>query len=124
MTKATKIPRGPTDDVSKFAPGFMLHINFSFFNVKSIRELTSTFVAICSATSHPFVFPSIRKHPPLEILKFLVTTLRNQDKEFAFIRVDEYGELARYSDFMKTCHNINIIVQTAGGYASYLNGKI
>ena len=25
---------------------------------------------------------------------------------------------------MKTCHNMNIIVQTTGVYASYINGKI
>ena len=30
LTKANKIPRGPTTDVSKFAPGFMLD-RFSLF---------------------------------------------------------------------------------------------
>ena len=46
LTKATKISRGPTTDVSKFAPGFMLQMDFEFFNVESIRGFTSTFVAI------------------------------------------------------------------------------
>ena len=32
------------------SPGFMLQIDFAFFNVESIRGFTSTFVAICSAT--------------------------------------------------------------------------
>ena len=64
-----------------------------------------------------------RKRPPLDILKFLVTTLRNQDLKVSFIRVDEDGELARSSEFMKTCHSMNIIVQTTGGYAYYLNDK-
>ena len=52
-----------------------------------------------------------------------VNTLINQDKKVAFIRVDEYGALARYSEFMKTCHNMNIKVQTTGGYASSISGK-
>ena len=78
---------------------------------------------ICSATSYPFGFPSRRKLPPLDIIKFLVTTLSNQDNKIAFIRFDEDGELTRSSEFMKTFHNINIIVQTTGGDASYLNGK-
>ena len=39
LTKATEIPRGPTIDVSKFAPGFMLQMDFAFFNVESIRGL-------------------------------------------------------------------------------------
>ena len=101
----------------------MLHMDFSFFNVESICGFTSTFVAIFSATSHPFGFTSRSKRPPLDILKCLVTTLRNQDKKVAFTRVDEDGELSRSYEFMKTCHNTNIIVQNTGGYASYLNGK-
>ena len=46
LNKATKIPRGPTTDVSKFASGFMLQMDFSFFNVESIHGFTSTFVDI------------------------------------------------------------------------------
>ena len=97
MTKVTNIPRGPTTDVSKFSPGFMLQMDFSFFNVESIREFTSTFVAIYSATSYPFGFISRRKRPPIDVLKFIVTTLKNQDKKVTLIRVDEDGSLARYS---------------------------
>ena len=81
-------------------------------------------MAICSATSHPFGSLSRSKRPPLDILKILVTTLRNKDKKVAFIRVDKHGALARSSEFMKKYHNINIIVQTTGGYASSINGKI
>ena len=86
----------------------MLQIYFAFINVEIIHGFTSTFVALCSDTSYPFVFPS----------EDLVTTLRNQDNKVAFIRVNEDGALARPSEFMKTCHNMNIIVQTTGGDAS------
>ena len=48
----------------------------------------------------------------------------NQDKKVSFIRVDEYGSLARSSELMKTCHNMNIIVQPTGVDASSINGKI
>ena len=81
------------------------------------------YVAICSTTSHTFVFPFRSKLPTLEILKFLVTTLRNQDKKLAFIQVHEDGALSRLSQFTKTCHSMNIIFQTTGGYASSLNSK-
>ena len=81
LTKANKISRGLTTDVSKFAPGFMLQMDFSFFNIESIRGFTSTCVAICSDTSYPFVFPSRSKRLPLDILKFIFTKLRNQDKK-------------------------------------------
>ena len=88
LTKETKIPRGPTTNVSKFPPGFMLQMDFAFLNVESIHGFTSVFVAICSATSYPFGFPSISKRPHLEILKFLVTKLSNQDTKVAFVRGD------------------------------------
>ena len=99
-------------------------MDFSFFNVESIGGFNSTFVDICSTTSHPFGFPSIIKCPPLDILKFLVNKLRNKDKKVAFILFDEYGALSRSSEFIKTCHNMNILVQTTGEYAYELNSKI
>ena len=48
----------------------------------------------------------------------------NQDKKVVFILVDEDGALTRSSEFINTCHNMNIIVQTTSGDASSLNGKI
>ena len=106
MTKAIKISIGTTINVSKISPGFMLQIYFACFDVGSIRGLTSTFVAICSSTSYPFVFPSRIKPLSIDTLKLLVTTLRNQDKKVAFIRVDEYG--AKVSPQ----RNSNIVVPT------------
>ena len=78
---------------------------------------------ICSANSYPFGFTSRSKLPPLYILKFLVTSLSNWDKKVAFIQVDEDGALARSSEFMETCHNMDNIVQNIGGDASSINGK-
>ena len=101
----------------------MLQMDFSFFDVDSILGFTLTFVAVCSDTSHPFVFPYRIKLPPLDILKFIVDKLINQYKKFAFIRFDEDGSLARSSEFMKTCHNKNIVVQNIGVDASSLSGK-
>ena len=88
LTKATKIPRGPTTDILNLAPGFMLQMIFLFFNSESICGFTSTFVVISSDTSYPFGFPPRSKFPPLDILKFLVPTLINKDKKYAFVRVD------------------------------------
>ena len=123
LTKVTQIPRGLTIDVSKFAPGFVLQMNFSFSNVESIRGFTLTFVDMCSATSYLFGFPSIIKWTTIDILKLLATISKNQEKTVAFIQVYEYWALERSSKFMKTCHRMNITVQTTGGYASSFNGK-
>ena len=80
-------------------------------------------MAICSTTSYLFGFTSRIKRPPLDTLEFIATTLRNKDKTFALIRVDEDGALARSSELMKTCHNMNIIFQTKGRDSYSLNGK-
>ena len=101
----------------------MLQMDFSFFNVERIRGFTLTFVAICSATSHSFGFPSKSKRPPQDILKCLVTTFMNKDKKVAFTQVYKDGALERSSEFMKTCHKMNIIVQNTGGYEYSINGK-
>ena len=66
-------------------------------NVKTIRGFTSTFVDICSATTHPFGFTYRSKIPPLDIPKFIVTTLMNQDKKCSFIRFYEDVSLKRSS---------------------------
>ena len=102
----------------------MLQIDFAFSSVESIRRFTSAFVAVCSATSHPFEFPSIKKHLNLDIIELLFNILRNQDKKVAFIRVDEYGALEISSEFMRKYNRMNIIFQTTGADASSLNGKI
>ena len=102
----------------------MLQMDFTFFNVEIIRWFTSTFKAIGSATSYPFWFTYRSKLPPLDIFKFLAITLKNQDKKVVFIQVDEVGELARYHEVMKTCHNMKIIVQTSSGDAYSLYCKI
>ena len=55
------------------------------------------------------------KTPPIDILKLLVAALINQYDKVTFVRLDKYGSLARLSEFMKICNNINIIFQTVVG---------
>ena len=97
---------------------------FSFFNFESILGFTSTFVDICSATSHTFDLKYRRKLPPIGIIKYLVNTLNNQENKVELIRLGEYGALDISSELMSTCHKMNTKVKTNGGYAFYLNGKI
>ena len=123
LTKATKINRGLTIDVSKNFPGFMLQIDLAFFNAEIIHGVTSTVVAISSANSYPFGFPSKSKHSPLDILKFPITTLINKDNKFTFIRVDEDGAMSIYFEFMEIYNNMNIVAQTTGVDAFSINGK-
>ena len=124
MTKETKINRYPTTSVSNTPPCFMLQMDFTSLNVEIIRGFTSTFVAICFANSYHFGFSSRSKYPPLGILKCIVNTLGNYYKGVSFTQFDGDRALERSSEFMKTCHNMNRIVQNTGRDAYYLNGKI
>ena len=99
-------------------------MEFSFFNVEIIHVFNSNFVDIRSATSHPFGFKSIIKQPNIYILKLLVNTLRNQDNKVVCIQVDKDITMVRSSEFMRKCHNMNIIVSTSVGDKASLNGKI
>ena len=51
-------------------------------------------------------------------------TLSNQDKKFASIRTNKDCKSVRSSEFMRTCHNMNIIFQTTGVYEYSINGEI
>ena len=124
ITKSNKISIGPIIDVSNFAPGIILEMDFAFFNVKIIRIFTSTFVTICSATSYPFGLLPRSKHLTLDIPNLLATLLNNHDKKTAFIWLDVDGPLVIYSEFIWTCCNMNIIVQITGDNTYSLNGKI
>ena len=43
LTKVTIISRGPTIDVSKFAPGFVIQMDPPFFKVEKYVDLPLTF---------------------------------------------------------------------------------
>ena len=62
-------------------------IGFFLFNLESINVFTLNYVAIYSDTSYPFGFTYKIKLTPFDIFKFIFTTLRNQDKKVAFIKV-------------------------------------
>ena len=50
QTKETKIYIGPNIEISSFAPGFVLQMDSSYFNVESIGGFISKNMAICSTT--------------------------------------------------------------------------
>ena len=123
LIKATKIPRASNHFCLKIFP--WVHASDGVFVFQCWKHLWM-YLDFCGyklCYFIPFGFPYWIKLPTLDILKFLVTTLSNQDKIVTFVQVDEDGELARSSEFMKTCHNMNIIVKDTGVDASLLNGK-
>ena len=74
LRKATKLPKGKLVDPTPVAPFQRLHVDFSFFPVVSIRSFTTALDVACATT---FGFPTKTKSPPIEILRWLLGTLRS-----------------------------------------------
>jgi hypothetical protein len=124
LRKADKLPRGNLVDKTQLAPFQRLHIDFSFFTIKSIRGFTSSLDVECGSTSYPFSFPTKNKAPPLDPIRFTINTLRSQGFQVNFIRVDEDKALANSAEFCKLICDMNCILETTGGGNSTNNGMV
>ena len=124
LRKATKIPRGKIADTTPLAPFQRIHVDFSFFTAVSIRGFTSALDVTCASTSYPFGFPTKNKSPPIEILRWLIGSLRSMGYVVNFIRVDEGGELANSSSFAEFVFKSDCILESTGAGNSTNNGKV
>ena len=124
MRKANKIPRGKLVDCTPLAPFQRIHVDFSFFTVTSIRGFTSALDVACASTSYPFGFPTKSKSPPIEILRWIIGTLRSMGYVVNFVRVDEGGELANSSSFAEFIFKSDCVLESTGAGNSTNNGKV
>ena len=124
LSKSNRLPRGKPVDKSNLAPFQRLHVDFSFFGVTSIRGFTSALDITCASTSYTIGFPTRSKTPPLEIMKWLINTLRSMGHNVTFIRVDEDGSLANSTEFCRLLMTMNCLLETTGGGNSTNNGIV
>jgi hypothetical protein len=104
--------------------GQLLHIDFSFWNLCSIRGFTSLLSAIAGKDRMLWNFPTVSKRIPLSILDYLFTMLDREGVTIENVRVDEDSALANNLEFSDFLIQHKISLQTTGGYASFLNGKV
>ena len=122
---ATKLPRGPLVDTTELPPGTLFHVDYTFFDVKSIRGFTAALRIVEKTTRRKWSFPTRNKRPPIDIFRFFVNHIRRLGYSMSYIRVDEAGECARSEEFMGLCTTeFHIVVQTTGGYNSSNNGPV
>jgi hypothetical protein len=74
LRKADKLPCGRLTDHTKLSPFRLLHIDFSFFGTTSLRGFTSALDITCGSTSYPIGFPTKAKTPPLDIVRWVIST--------------------------------------------------
>jgi len=121
--KLTRLPRNPPIPITTLRPGQMLQLDFAFMNEKSVRGFTSYLSCDCVHTKYSFRFCTRHKRAPLDILRWIFLTLKQQKKDVNYVRFDEGGELARSYEINKMLvEEFQIVMQTTGGYSSHLNG--
>jgi len=117
-------PKAKFTSTKLLCRGQLLHIDFSFWNLCSIRGFTSLLSVIDGKDRMLWNFPTTSKHVPLSILDYSFTMLDREGVTIENVRVDEDGALANNSEFSNFLINHKISLQTTGGYASFLNGKV
>ena len=93
--------KGTTQDTTNLLPGQLLHMDFKFYNILSIRGFSSIFTIIDAATRKLWCFPGPDKRPPIAKMNYFFHFLKLQNTNVHEVRVDEGGELARSTDFLK-----------------------
>ena len=74
----TTFPKGTTVGTSNLQPGELFHMDFSVYNVTSIRGFTSMLTFFCAKTIVLRVFPTTYKKSPVRIICSIQTTLKKK----------------------------------------------
>ena len=101
----------------------MLYIDFCFNRTTSVQGYTAYLSVTCYITGYSFVFPTRSKRSPLDIMRWLLETLKRQGYTVIIIRFDEGGELARSTEVCALLVDLNIVMESTGRYSSDLLGK-
>ena len=76
-SKMMTFPKGTTFEKTKLQPGELIHMEFAFYNVTSIRGFTSMIDVVCAKTRMIWVFTNASKRSPVCIIQFILTSLKN-----------------------------------------------
>jgi hypothetical protein len=100
-------------------------MDFAFWDVVSHCGFTAMLTIIDAKTRTLWLFFTSSKKPPIHIVRWFFTQLRREQRTLATVRVDEDGSLDRSSLFCAFIRDeTKLGLDTTGGYASYLNGKV
>ena len=68
-------------------------------------------------------FPTPSRSPPIQLVRYIITVLRNMGYKIIFVRVDEDGALAQSTEFCRMIQSdVQCLLETTGGGNSNNNG--
>ena len=78
----------------------------------------------CAKTRTLWVFSTSSKRAHVRIIRFILTTLINEQHPCKLVIVDEYSALAKSTDVTNSfVDEFKISMETTGGYSYWLNGN-
>jgi hypothetical protein len=122
--KFTHPPKVKESSFKLTSRGQLLHIDFSFWNIISIRGFSSVLSIIDGKDRMLWTFPTASKRVPLRILDYFFNIMEKDGIIIKSVRVDEDGALANNTEFCHFLFTRSKTLESTGGYASFLNGKI
>ena len=123
-TKTTTINKGTAVDTSYLQPVELVYIDFSFYKITSICGFTFIITVVCAKTRILWVFPTASKITPVHVIRFILTTLMNEQHPCKCVRADVYSSFANSTDVTNLLvDELKISMETTGGDASWLNGN-
>jgi hypothetical protein len=123
---AVHLSRGPCVDTTELPIGTRWQLDYTFWNIRSIRGFIATLSIVESTSRMKFVFNCRHKRPPIDIVRRFFSIMRRQGYPCIRMRVDEGGELAKSEEFMSCVASepLEMDVETTGGDNSTANGMV
>ena len=88
-------PKGTTIEKTHLQPGELIHTDFEFYNVNSIRGFTSMLNVVCEKTRTIWLFTTAPQISPVHIIRVILTELKNEQHQCKPMRVDKYVSLEK-----------------------------
>ena len=123
-SKMTTTNKGTKIDTSNLQPGDLVHVEFVFYNVTSSCGFNPIITVVCARTRIIWLFPTASKKAPVRIIRFILTTLMNEQHQCKLARVFEDSALENSTCVINLLvDEFKIYMKNTGGDASWLNGK-
>ena len=96
--KMTTFHKGTTVDKTNLQTGEIIHMDFAFYNVTSTPVFIYILPVVCENTIMLWLFPTAYKRAHVHIIRFILTTLNNEQHTCRHVIVKEYGALVNSTD--------------------------